>query len=140
MKKYKSKIGLGLILFILLILGGTLVIMIADQAWLGLIIIIAVAAFTLHLFLNTYYIVDGHHLMIRSGFLYHKIIDIHTIRKIEETNNPISSPAASFDRIFIRYNAYDWVIISPEHKMDFINHLMMLNDRIEVVLKKDKNK
>jgi hypothetical protein len=140
MKKYKSKIGLGILIYIAIILGSTSYFMFADGIWFGLIIIIAVAAFTLHLFLNTYYIVDEHHLIIRSGFMYCKTINIHTIRKIVETTNPLSSPAASLDRIAIHYNTYDMLMVSPKDKLDFMKHMTEINAGIEVVLKKDKKK
>ena len=61
-------------------------------------------------------------------------VTINSIRKIKETNNPISSPAASLDRIEVFYGKQS-VIISPKQKTEFINHLLSINPRIEVIYK-----
>lgn len=140
MKKYKSKIGLGLALFLAVVLGGTSILMIIKQIWPAVIIDLVTIAFVSHMFLTTYYIINGNDLIVKCGFLINMTIKIDTIKKIEETNNPLSSPAASLDRIAIDYNESDSVMISPKDKMDFINQLLTINEKIEVVLKKDKQK
>jgi hypothetical protein len=138
MKKYRSKIGIGIVLFIAIVIGITSAILIINQAWPGLLINIVVIAFIIYVFTSTYYIINGNDLIVKSGFLVHITVKIDRIRKIEETRNPISSPAASLDRIGIFYNKSDYVIISPEDKMDFIDQLKMINKEIEVILKKDR--
>ena len=45
-------------------------------------------------------------------------IDIKSIRKIIETYNPLSSPAASIDRLEIFYNKFDSILISPKDKKE----------------------
>lgn len=140
MKKYKSKIGLGLALFLAVVLGGTSILMIIKQIWPAVIIDLVTIAFVSHMFLTTYYIINGNDLIVKCGFLINMTIKIDSIKKIEETNNPLSSPAASLDRIEIDYNESDSVMISPKDKMDFINQLLTINEKIEVVLKKDRQK
>ncbi|MEG0697900.1 MAG: PH domain-containing protein, partial [Algoriella sp.] len=66
----------------------------------------------------------------KSGFLVNKKIDINSITKISKTNNPISSPALSLDRIEIFYNKYDSVIISPKNEQEFIQDLQKINSSI----------
>lgn len=135
-KVYKSKIGFEIIVPIIFLLGAIILLSLSKEpAWLGLIILLPVILFIAHMFLTTYYIIHDHQLTIKSGFLFHKIIDIHTIQKIAETNNPISSPATSLDRIVITYNKHDSVIISPKAKQDFINHLIALNPNIVLKFK-----
>lgn len=73
-------------------------------------------------------------------FYHKKKIDINTVRKVSETNNPISAPAASFDRLEIVYNQYDSILISPKDKSGFIDHITRVNPQIEVRHKtRDKN-
>ena len=139
MKKYKSKIGVELVLFLAVVLGCTSTFMIIKEAWVGVIINLAVVAFISHMFLTTYYIINGNDLIVKCGFFFNKTIKIDTIKKIEETHNPLSSPAASLDRIAIDYNKWDSVMISPKDKIDFINELRKINENILVVLKKNKN-
>lgn len=136
MTTYKSKIGLELVIPICIILGGTGFLSIYEKKWIGLGIILLVIAFIAHLFLTTYYQVNGNMLKIKSGFLFNKTIDINSIKEIKETNNPLSSPAISLDRIVISYNKHDTVIISPKERKGFINQLIRVNPAIRVILKK----
>jgi len=63
-------------------------------------------------------------------------IDISSIRKIEATNNIISSPAASFDRLEIFYKTYESIIVSPKNKDEFLSDLTRINPKIEIKLNK----
>lgn len=43
-------------------------------------------------------------------------VPIRSITSLASTHNPLSSPAASIDRILIRYGRYDSVMVSPRDK------------------------
>lgn len=135
MKKYKSKIGWGIVLFITIILGFTSTMMIIGNAWPGLIIVGCTIAFISYLFTSTYYVIDGKNLIIRCGFMINMTIPIDQIKKVTKTNNPLSSPAASLDRLAIYYGKSGFVMISPKVKMDFIHQITEINPRIELILK-----
>ena len=141
MKKiYKSKIGLELIIPLILIFGTVLVLTISQKpSWIGIVILLPVILFVVHMFMTTNYTIDNDELAIKSGFLFNKTIDIKTIKKITETNNPLSSPATSLDRLEINYGKFDSVIISPKHKSEFINDIKRLNPNVEIKFKKKKN-
>lgn len=137
MKVYKSKIGLELVIPILIIFGTVLVLSISEKPhWVGVAILLPVILFLLHIILTTYYVIDEDRLTIKCGFLYNKTIDINTITKISETNNPLSSPATSLDRLEIRYGKFDSVIISPKQKKEFIAEIVFINPAVEVKLKR----
>ena len=138
MEKYNSKIGLELILFIGGVLGFVSTMLIIHLAWPGLIIIAAVAGFTLYLFKSIFYTIDGNYLIITCGFATTMKVQIDSITKIKETYNLLSSPAASLDRIAIYYGKSGFVLLSPKKKMDFINRLSVINPKIEVILRKNK--
>ncbi|GCC51352.1 hypothetical protein SanaruYs_15770 [Chryseotalea sanaruensis] len=108
--------------------------MIWQDTWLGFSIVAITSIFLFHLFLTTYYIIDGGQLSIRSGFLVNIKIEISSISKVMKSNSFLSSPATSFDRIEIRYNKFDSVIISPSDKSAFTEALKNLNPSIEVKL------
>ncbi len=93
-------------------------------------IVLVVLAFVLHIFFNTTYRISHHELRIKCGFLYYNVIDINTIRAVYKTRSLMSSPAASLDRIEIKYGKWDSVIISPRHKLDFLNELLQINPNI----------
>ena len=128
MKKYPSKISFGLLFFILLILAGSAILMVSPPVWIGLIVNVL-------LFMSTYYLIDGRFLIIRSSFLINKKIKISSVKKISETNNPLSAPAASLDRLEIIYDNNGSVLISPKDKSGFIKHITRLNPQIEAAYK-----
>ncbi len=136
MKTFKSKIGLELVIPISLIFGAVVLLTLSiNPPWMGIVIILPIIIFVAHMFVSTYYTIEQDILTIKCGFLYNNTIDITTIKKITESNNPISSPATSLDRLEIIYNKYDSVIISPKHKTEFINEIIKLNPNVEVKYK-----
>jgi hypothetical protein len=137
-KKYKSKIGWSIILFLAIAIGGSSAVMIVNHVWFGLVVNIIVVGLISYMFTSIYYVIKGDDLIVKAWFLINLIIKIEHITKIEETNNLLSSPAASLDRIAIYYNTSDVVMISPKEKMEFIRQLTARNTAIEVVWKKNK--
>ncbi len=140
MKKYKSKIGFALALIITISLGFTSTVMIINKAWAGFVLIFFVVAFIFYLYNQTFYIVKNDELIIKCGFISKEVVEIKSISKIEETNDPISSPAFSLDRIAIYYGLKDRILISPKYKTEFINHLKNENPKIQVIIKSTNNK
>ncbi len=130
--RYTSKIGPELVVPLSLILATVAGIMIIAKLWIGLILVMAASLFCIHMFLTTFYRVVGHTLEISCGFLFNITIDIHDIKTIGETRNPISSPAASIDRLDIGYGKKDHVLISPKDKQGFIKELLGINPAIVV--------
>ncbi|MBL7858635.1 MAG: PH domain-containing protein [Cyclobacteriaceae bacterium] len=129
---YKSKIGYELVIPIVLILGTTFLFMAYQHIWPGAAVILVTGLFVVHVFATTFYQIDGKHVIIKSSFLVNKHIDIQAIRKISKSNNFISSPATSLDRLEILYNKFDTILISPHDKDGFIRELKMINPDIEI--------
>lgn len=138
MKKiFKSKIGLELVIPLVLIFGTVLAVTISQEpSWIGILILLPVLLFVVHIFMTTEYTIENDKLIIKCGFLYNKIIDIKTIKKIKETSNPLSSPATSLDRLEINYGKFDSIIISPKLKSEFINDIKRVNPNVEIKYKK----
>ncbi|MCG2461739.1 PH domain-containing protein [Flavobacteriaceae bacterium F89] len=135
MTRYNSKIGWGLATIIALVIIGTSIALVLDGIWSGFIISVLVFGFVAHMFATTYYTVNGGDLNIRSGFIYNKTIAIHGITEIAESNNPLSAPATSLDRLEIRFNKGGSVLISPKEKDKFIAHLRTINPSLNVIRK-----
>jgi len=135
MAKFKSKISIGLVLFLAIILGGMFIKLLYDGTWSVSLLIFCQILFIAHLFLTTFYIVENEKLHVKSGFLINILIDIQQIKKISETNTIMSAPAVSFDRLEILYNKFDTVVISPKEKMQFIEAIKKINPKVEVKLK-----
>lgn len=134
MKTYKSKLGVGLIIptlpFLIILINSF-----SQKSWVLVIICIIFLSLLLHLFFTTKYIITQENLNIKSSFFYNLNVDIKTIRKVSETNNILSSPATSIDRLEVFYNKFDSILISPKEKKEFINNLLKINPNIEVKYK-----
>lgn len=110
MKKYKSKISIGLILFLLLLFGFIGFEIFSEPMDLsgilfGVFILFVPVLLIVYSFISISYIILKGELSIKAGFLVNEKIEIASIKRIEETNNIVSSPAASFDRLEIFYNS-----------------------------------
>lgn len=129
MSVYKSKVDWWLILLI----GGILCYPIVDgimtQEYVLSLVFVGLSLLVFLMFRTVKYKIDGPYLRIWTTK-----IDIHSIKKVYRTNNPLSSPALSLDRIAIVYNKYDEILISPKDRSAFIAELLSINPTIEVVL------
>ena len=136
MKKYKSKIDLWLIIILTLVFGGIVIISIIKKDWIGFIIAIIPTIFIWDMFKSTFYIITEEELIIRCGIFYKLVIKITDIRKISESNELISSPALSIDRLEILYNRFDTILISPKKKYEFLQSIETLKPDIEINFRK----
>jgi hypothetical protein len=131
MKIFKSKIDwwFGLILVYPIFLSITALL---EGEWIGLLGLAGVVGFILVLSKTTQYIINENQLIVKSTWIVNEKIDISKITKIEKSNSILSSPALSLDRLLVRYNKYDEVLISPKEKIEFINELLKINPNIEI--------
>ena len=136
MKKYKSKIDLWLIIILTLVFGGIVIFSVIKKEWIGFIIAIIPTIFIWNMFRSTYYIITEEELIIRCGIFYKLVIKITDIRKISESNDLISSPALSIDRLEILYNRFDTILISPKKKYEFLQSIETLKPDIEINFRK----
>ncbi len=137
-KIYKSKIGMELVIPLTIILGGTTILMALENAWPGFVINFTVIVFLWYTFTNTYYSINNGHLTVKCGFLVNETINIDSIKSLRETRNPLSSAAASLDRLEVAYNKYDIVLISPKEKFEFIRHIQTINPDVEIKYRNKK--
>lgn len=132
-KVFMSKIGLELVIPLVLVFGTVLFLTLSEEpSRIGILILLPTILFVVHMFMTTNYTIESDELTIKCGFLFNKTIDIKTIRKITETNNPLSSPATSLDRLEIKYGKYDTILISPKKKKEFIENITTLNPNVEI--------
>ena len=136
MEKYKSKIDLWLIIILTLVFGGIVIFSVIKKEWIGFIIAIIPTIFIWNMFRSTYYIVTEEELIIRCGIFYKLVIKITDIRKISESNDLISSPALSIDRLEILYNRFDTILITPKKKYEFLQSIETLKPDIEINFRK----
>ncbi|PID27178.1 MAG: hypothetical protein CR982_06915 [Candidatus Cloacimonadota bacterium] len=135
-KQFSAKVSYTLLGFVFLVFYTRLIYtLIKGEINKGVIAIFIfltlIFAFILHLFFKTRYTIEGNILKIKSGIISYKPININEIKEISKTNNIISSPAPSFDRIEIKYGKFDEIIISPKDKLDFVNEIKKINPNIK---------
>lgn len=128
MSVYKSKIDWWLIIVIGVLFCYPIVEGIITKEYLMSLTFFGLLSLIFLLFKSIRYKIEGEQLTI-----WMTKIDIHSIKKIYHTHNPLSSPALSLDRIAIVYNKYDEVLISPKNKSAFIAELLKINPNIVVV-------
>ncbi len=139
-KTYSSKVSYGLLAILFVVFFAPIVINLSSDGLntkMGIIafLVVLLFAFIVHMFFKTEHTIDNKKLKIKSGFFSYKPIDIMEIKQIKKSSNIISAPAASFDRIEIRYGKFDEVIISPKEKYAFAAHLKKINPNISLKLK-----
>ena len=127
---YRSKIDTWIVVVIILgmlaSMGGavtSLSVAPASVAWPIALLVVAIGAgLPTWLLTTTYYRIDGDTLFVSSGPVRLRI-PIREIVSITPTNNPLSSPALSLDRLRIEYGRGKSVMISPRDKEKFIRSL-----------------
>ncbi|WP_456271222.1 PH domain-containing protein [Bacillus sp. AK031] len=102
-----------------------------EGTFAGVIVPVLAAILIIWLMFATYYEINGNVLKVAAGPLRYKI-DITSIKSVKPTRNPLSSPALSIDRLEIKYNKWNTVLISPKDKERFIEELVKINPAIEV--------
>lgn len=137
---FRSKVGLELLAPLVIIMTTVVILLMMTGAynWSILIIPVLTSVFITHMFLTTYYTIEGDVLSVRCGFLTNIKIDIAGITRIKETSDPTSAPATSLDRLRIEYGKGKTVLISPKEKQAFIDKILNLNGGVEVKYKKRK--
>jgi hypothetical protein len=136
MTTYRSKIGLEIMMPGSLILVWIMIGTINDRDWLGLAITLLSGSFFAHVLFTIYYLVSDKHLVIKCSFLINTSIEIRSIKTIRESGSILAAAAASLDRLEITYNDNDSVLISPNDKDAFIDHMLSINPNIVVIRKK----
>jgi hypothetical protein len=135
-KKYTSKVSYGLLAVVFIVFFSPLILnMVKDGINMNLILVglflVIIFGLITHMFFTTEYTIEENKINIKCGFFKYKPIDISDVREITKSNNIISSPAASFDRIEIKYGKFEELIISPKNKFEFAQYFTNLNPKIK---------
>jgi hypothetical protein len=92
----------------------------------------ALALLIYFLIVRIKYTLDDDQLRIYMGPFLYRTIEIQSIRKMEKSNNPLSSPAASLKRIAIHYNKWGYVLISPKDRESFMDEVWKRKAQLEI--------
>ncbi|MCB9186408.1 MAG: PH domain-containing protein [Flavobacteriales bacterium] len=133
MHQFRSRISVAILLFILIItlpiflLGGAT----SENFNEGVTVLTISLGATLLLLLLLRYEIGEQHLAIKLGPIVLSSIRLNEIEKVERSYNPLSSPAGSLKRLYIKTKGKD-ALISPANESEFIRLLRSRNPNIEV--------
>lgn len=86
--------------------------------------------------LDTKYRLDTTDLHYYSGPIRGKI-PVHSIRRIKHQKGFITEsflkPALGYNGLYIYYNQFDDIYISPKDKEAFVNYLLTINPKIDII-------
>jgi len=88
--------------------------------------------FVSSIWFGTYYTLHEEFVEIRVGPWFRKKIPCKSITAVTRNRSFISAPAFSSERLLIKYNLHDEVLISPEEELEFITQLKKRNPAIRV--------
>lgn len=137
MKKYRTEVSWKILGPVLLIFSIVMILIYKSggETKEVLAFLLGTLAMVLYLIYGIWYeIADDYMLKVRAGVFYKINVPIEHIHTIEKTSSILSAPASSLNRIELKYNKYDSVVISPQHRDLFIQELLKINPNIEVKL------
>lgn len=127
---YRTKVDAWLVAVIAAAVAFVLAI---DASWAGCAVAVFMAALVCCVFCIRYVVDDGK-LTVDMNVLGKAKYDIMSISSITPTKTFLSAPAASLDRLELRFSGrhVSPLIISPKDKAGFISHLKSINPGILV--------
>lgn len=132
---FKSKVDAWLIIVMvastLLVAGACFSIDNSELlAYIINIVLVAVMVFVFFAIFNIRYEVSEDTLFVRSFILLSYTIPVADIREIRASSSWLASPAASLDRLEIRYGKRRTILLSPVDKQGFVDCLIGVNPNI----------
>ncbi len=135
MHLFRSRVSVFLVILLLLSLLPALLLH-EDEHSMGELaiaysILFGSIGLVLFLLFSMRYAIDEKYLHIKVGPKTYQQIAIDDIQRVERSYNPLSSPAASLKRLYIKAKGRD-ALISPVREEEFIRLLKARNPNIEV--------
>lgn len=104
---------------------------------LACIIFVAASVFLLWILADTKYVIKDNTVLQYNSRPIRGKINIQSIRKIEYQHGWVSKSLlkASLDKngLYIYYNKFDDLYVSPKDKEAFVNYLLKINPKIEII-------
>lgn len=129
---YPSAISWGLWIPVYALIIGQGIFMAGTASWSFLLFHFTLAILIYFFVVRIKYELDDEKLVIFMGPIRYRTINIQTIRKMELSKNPLSSPAASLRRIAIFYNKWGYVLISPKNREAFMQDVLERQKKLEI--------
>ena len=135
MRSFRSRVSIVLLLFLAASIvpaflfesntSGQTELFVAYGVLFGSIGLVVALLFTMR------YEVDETNLVVKLGPLNLSVIPLKNIQQVERSYNPLSSPAASLKRLYVKADNKS-ALISPAQEDEFIRKLKSRNPEIQV--------
>lgn len=132
---FKSKVDawlVGLIVLICLGIGAISWYEGGAGAWIAVAVTVFVCAGVLFMLFSIRYVVSGTRLKVFYFSKYSSSYDLRELRSVCPTRNPLSAPAASLDRLELKFTRYRDVLISPKDKAGFMALVRTINPEVRI--------
>ncbi|WP_396153321.1 PH domain-containing protein [Flavobacterium sp.] len=100
-------------------------------------IMLVTAVLSIWVLADTKYVIQNNAILIYNSGPIKGKIDIQSIRKIEHQKGWISKsilkPSLDINGLYIYYNKFDDIYFSPKDKEAFVNYLLKINPKIEII-------
>lgn len=134
-KKYRSATDIWMLLLIFIPFGYPIYEGIITKDLVLILTFVGIILLILSFLLMISYTIIDDSLIISSGLFGKQKIAISDITSIRKTNNPLSAPAMSINRLEIKYgHNFDYALISPVRREEFVEELSKINPDIKVEL------
>ncbi|KAF0199419.1 MAG: hypothetical protein FD166_542 [Bacteroidetes bacterium] len=101
--------------------------------WFLGLLFLPVMIMTIPIYFRTSYTIhDIDQLTVVCGLMYKKTFNINDIKGVKPSSNVMSAPALSMNRLELRFQNKEFLLISPVKPDQFIEALLAINPAIEV--------
>ena len=133
MKTYRTRISVGLVVFIIVVLlvcflPGIL----GEGGWQMLISLCLVAVPMFYLLYAIKYTIDGTTLKVTVLSVFNDKYDLTKLVSVVPTRTILSAPASSLKRIRLDFSDGNAVVISPRYQEDFLDELRKINPKVQI--------
>ena len=133
MKTYRTRISVGLVAFIIVVLlvcclPGIL----GDGGWRLLISVCVTCVPVFYLLYAIKYTIDGTTLRVTVLGMFNDEYDLTLLESVVPTRTILSAPASSLKRIRLDFTDGQTAVISPRNQEDFLAELRKINPKVKI--------
>ena len=133
MKTYRTRISVGLVAFIIVVLLVCCLPVITNEGgWRMLIAMCITCVPVFYLLYAIKYTIDGTTLRVTVLHIFNDEFDLTKLESVVPTRTILSAPASSLKRIRLDFTDGQAAVISPRNQEDFLAELRKINPKVYI--------
>lgn len=132
--EFKSKVDIWLPLLISILILPLLFLLYKNKDFIFILLLMAYGGIMIYIY-SFKYIICGDKLKVYNSFILLNTYDLNDVVLLKKTHSIISSPASSLDRLQLIFINGKNLIISPVDKKKFIEQVLLVNPRVNLIYK-----